>query len=60
LRNFFLQTIYAETIVFLEAASGYFAYVFGRRAALLLGSVVRDFGYFFFNFVSDFSSLVIF
>ena len=57
---FYLQTIYATTIVLLEAPSGYFADIFGRRAALLLGSVVHGLGYFLLNFTSDFSSLVIF
>jgi len=57
---FYLQTIYATTIVLLEAPSGYFADIFGRRAALLLGSVIHGLGYFLLNFVSDFSSLILF
>lgn len=57
---FYLQTIYAATIVLLEAPSGYFADIFGRRSALLLGSIVHGFGYFLLNFTSDFNSLIVF
>jgi len=57
---FYLQTIYATTIVLLEAPSGYFADLFGRRVALLAGSVVHGAGYLMLNFADDFSSLVIF
>ena len=38
---FYLQAIYAATIVLLEAPSGYFADLFGRRTALLIGSVAH-------------------
>ena len=57
---FYLQTIYAATIVLLEAPSGYFADLFGRRVALLAGSLVHGFGYFLLNFADDFTSLMIF
>ena len=57
---FYLQTIYAATIVLLEAPSGYFADLFGRRVALLAGSLVHGFGYFLLNFANDFTSLMIF
>lgn len=57
---FYLQTIYAATIVLLEAPSGFFADLFGRRVALLAGSLVHGLGYFLLNFADDFASLVIF
>lgn len=57
---FYLQTIYAATIVLLEAPSGYFADLFGRRVALLAGSLVHGFGYFLLNFADDFTSLMLF
>ncbi|MCB1670189.1 MAG: MFS transporter [Pseudomonadales bacterium] len=57
---FYLQTIYAATIVLLEAPSGYFADLFGRRSALLAGSVMHGFGYLLLNFADDFFSLMVF
>lgn len=57
---FYLQAIFASTIVLLEAPSGYFADIFGRRTALLIGSVVHGFGYLLLNFSDDFASLIIF
>lgn len=57
---FYLQTVYAATIVLLEAPSGYFADLFGRRIALLAGSVVHGVGYLLLNFADDFLSLMIF
>lgn len=57
---FYLQTVYAATIVLLEAPSGYFADVFGRRLTLLVGSVVHGFGYLLLNFADDFASLMVF
>ncbi|MCH7816740.1 MAG: MFS transporter [Proteobacteria bacterium] len=57
---FYLQAVFAATIVLLEAPSGYFADVFGRRIALLIGSVVHGLGYLCLNFADDFSSLMIF
>jgi MFS family permease len=57
---FYLQTVYATTIVILEAPSGYLADIFGRRLALLAGSVFHGLGYLLLNFANDFSSLIIF
>lgn len=57
---FYLQAIYATTIVLLEAPSGYFADMFGRRTALLIGSVFHGIGYFFLNFADDMGSLIVF
>ncbi|MEX2132023.1 MAG: MFS transporter [Pseudohongiellaceae bacterium] len=57
---FYLQTVYAATIVLLEAPSGYIADVFGRRMALLVGSVFHGFGYLYLNIADDFTQLIIF
>ncbi len=57
---FYLQAIFASVIVVLEAPSGYFADIFGRRNALLIGSVIHGLGYFYLNFVDDFGGLVLF
>jgi len=57
---FYLQTIYAATIVLLEAPSGYFADLFGRRIALLAGSFVHGLGYFLLNFADGLTSLMLF
>ncbi len=57
---FYLQAVFATTIVLLEAPSGYFADIFGRRNALLIGSVIHGSGYFLLNFADDFFSLMIF
>jgi MFS family permease len=35
---FYLQAVYATTIVLLEAPSGYFADLFGRRRLLIIGA----------------------
>ena len=57
---FYLQAIYATTIVLLEAPSGYFADLFGRRFALLIGSVMHGAGYLLLNFTDDLAGLIIF
>ncbi len=57
---FYLQAIYAATIVLLEAPSGYFADLFGRRTALLIGSVGHGLAYFYLNFAIDLNSLIVF
>lgn len=57
---FYLQAVYATTIVLLEAPSGYFADLFGRRTALVIGSVIHGLGYFVLNFTDSLMSLVIF
>lgn len=57
---FYLQTVYAGTIVLLEAPSGYIADVLGRRMALLVGSVFHGAGYLYLNFADDFSQLILF
>jgi MFS family permease len=57
---FYLQAVYATTIVLLEAPSGYFADLFGRRFALLVGAVVHGAGYLLLVFADDLTSLIIF
>lgn len=57
---FYLQTVYAATIVILEAPSGYFADIFGRRMALLIGSAFHGLGYLALNFANDFTTLIVF
>ncbi len=57
---FYLQAVFATAIVVFEAPSGYFADVFGRKTALLLGSLIHGVGYFYLNFADDLASLIIF
>ena len=57
---FYLQAVFATTIVILEAPSGYFADMFGRRKALLVGAAIHGLGYFYLNFASDMIGLMIF
>ena len=57
---FYLQAVFATTIVLLEAPSGYFADIFGRRFALIIGSVVHGLCYLLLNFADGFLSLVVF
>src|SRR5690606_38711603 len=57
---FYLQAVYAATIVLLEAPSGYFADVLGRRMALIVGAVAHGLGYRVLNFADDFFSLMVF
>lgn len=57
---FYLQAVFATTIVLLEAPSGYFADIFGRRIALIIGSVIHGCGYFLLNFADDMASLIVF
>ncbi|OFE11587.1 hypothetical protein PHACT_13690 [Pseudohongiella acticola] len=57
---FYLQAIYAGAIVVLEAPSGYFADVMGRRLALLIGALAHGLGFFWLNFADGFWGLVIF
>ncbi len=44
----------------LEAPSGYFADIFGRRFALIISSVFLGFAYFLLNFANDMASLMVF
>lgn len=57
---FYLQAVFATAIVVFEAPSGYFADVFGRKSALVIGSVIHGAGYFYLNFADELTSLIIF
>lgn len=57
---FYLQAIYAAAIVLLEAPSGYFADVLGRRFVLIIGAAAHGLGYLWLNFADDFYGLMIF
>ena len=57
---FYLQAVFATTIVIFEAPSGYFADIFGRRTALVIGSVIHGSGYFMLIFADEFFTLMIF
>lgn len=57
---FYLQAVFAMTIVILEAPSGYFADIFGRRRALIVGAAIHGLGYFYLNFANDMIGLIIF
>ncbi|MDO8908163.1 MAG: MFS transporter [Pseudohongiella sp.] len=57
---FYLQAVYAAAIVLLEAPSGYFADVMGRRLALIVGAAAHGLGYLWLNFADDFFGLIIF
>jgi MFS family permease len=57
---FYLQAVFATVIVVFEAPSGYFADVFGRKTALVIGSVMHGFAYFYLNFADDLASLIAF
>lgn len=57
---FYLQAVFATSIVLLEAPSGYFADIFGRRNALVCGSVLHGLAYLYLNFASDLGSLIVF
>jgi MFS family permease len=57
---FYLQAVFATSIVLLEAPSGYFADIFGRRNALILGSIAHGLAYLCLNFASDLATLIVF
>ena len=57
---FYLQAVFTTVIVVFEAPSGYFADVFGRKNALVIGSVIHGVVYFYLNFADELTSLIIF
>ncbi|MDT8427155.1 MAG: MFS transporter [Pseudomonadales bacterium] len=57
---FYLQAIFAASIVLLEAPSGYLADLMGRRLVLLIGSAAHGLGYFWLNFAEGFWELMLF
>ncbi len=57
---FYLQAIFAGTIMLLEAPSGYLADKFGRRAVLLVGSLAHGIGSLCLLFADGFIGLALF
>jgi MFS family permease len=57
---FYLQAVFATSIVVFEAPSGYFADVFGRKTALVIGSAIHGLAYLYLNFADDLASLIMF
>ena len=57
---FYLQAIFAGTIMLLEAPSGYLADKLGRRSVLLIGSVAHGIGALCLLFADSFLGLAIF
>ena len=57
---FYLQAVFATSIVVFEAPSGYFADMFGRKTALVIGSIIHGLAYLYLNFADDFASLILF
>jgi len=57
---FYLQAVFAAAIVVFETPSGYFADVFGRKTALVIGSIIHGLAYLYLNFADDLTSLIIF
>lgn len=57
---FYLQAVFAAAIVVFEAPSGYFADVFGRKTALVIGSIIHGLAYLYLNFADDLTSLIVF
>jgi len=57
---FYLQAIFAGTIMLLEAPSGYLADKFGRRSVLLAGSAAHGLGSLCLVFADGFFGLVLF
>ncbi|MDG1204629.1 MAG: MFS transporter [Pseudomonadales bacterium] len=57
---YYLQAIFAFIVVVFEVPSGYFADVFGRKNALVVGSVFHALGYTVLNFSEGFAGLVFF
>jgi len=57
---FYIQAVYAGTIVVLEAPSGYLADVLGRRTVLIAGSVLNGLGCLWLNVADSFWTLLVF
>ena len=50
---FYRQAVFATTLVLLEAPSGYFADLFGRRNALMVGSLLHGLDYLVLNYADN-------
>lgn len=57
---FYLQAVFAASIVILEAPSGYFADIFGRCISLVIEGVIHGAAYFSLHFADDLATLVLF
>jgi MFS family permease len=57
---FYLQAIFAAFVVLFEVPSGYIADVFGRRNALIAGSIFHGLGFSWLYFAEGFGQLVLF
>ena len=57
---FYRQAVFATTIVLLEAPSGYFADLFGRRNTLMVGSVLHGLDYLVLNYADNIRGLMAF
>ncbi|MBV1879381.1 MAG: MFS transporter [Pseudomonadales bacterium] len=57
---FYLQAFFALAMVIFEIPSGYIADVFGRKNALMAGSVFHALGFCWLNFADGFADLVLF
>jgi MFS family permease len=57
---FYLQAIFAGIVVLFEVPSGFVADLFGRRNALLAGSVFHGLGFSWLYFADGFAELVLF
>lgn len=56
---FLLQGFYSVAIVLLELPSGYFADVFGRKNALIVGAILGFMGFIVYNFSHGFSGFLV-
>ncbi len=56
---FFLKAVYSFTVVFLEVPSGYFGDIWGRKASLVLGSILGFVGFSFYSVSSGFWTFLI-
>ncbi|MFT7685232.1 MAG: MFS family permease [Candidatus Azotimanducaceae bacterium] len=57
---YYLQAIFASVVVICEIPSGYIADVFGRKNALMAGSIFHGVGFTLLYFADDFAGLVLF
>lgn len=54
----FLQSVFALSIVILEIPTGYFADVWGRKSALVIGSIFASVGWLLYCIASDFGGFL--
>tara|TARA_B100000749_G_scaffold280896_1_gene280692 strand:- start:64536 stop:65741 length:1206 start_codon:yes stop_codon:yes gene_type:complete len=56
---YWLQSVFAATMIVCELPSGYICDLFGRKGALIIASVFHGIGFSIFPFTSDFATLVV-